>query len=72
MLKMARDRLSTYQRSVKAGEEKALNTTEDGQCRIIIESSAESGVNSVSTYKEMNKLAEMITGRIIQQYAGRV
>ena len=72
MLKMARDRLSKYQRSVKAGEEEALNTTEDGQCRIIIESSAESGVNSVSTYKEMNKLAEMITGRIIQQYAGRV
>ena len=72
MLKMARDRLSTYQRSVKAGEEKALNAAEDDQCRIVIESSAESGVNSVSTYKEMNKLAEMITGRIIQQYAGRV
>ena len=68
MLKMARDRLSEYKRNIKAVEETSLNTAEDDQCRIILKSSAESGMNSVSTYKEMNKLAEMITERTIQQY----
>ena len=72
MLKMARDRLSEYKRNIKAVEETSLNTAEDDQCRIILKSSTESGMNSVSTYKEMNKLAEMITERTIQQYVGRV
>ena len=71
MLKMARDRLSEYKRNIKAVEETSLNTAEDDQCRIILKSSTESGMNSVSTYKEMNKLAEMITERTIQQYVGR-
>ena len=77
MLKMARDRLSKYQRKMKKGDDSSSSGTtddlEDEQCRIIMDTmkAADGAANNVGTYKEMNKLAEMTMERILTQYSGK-
>ena len=70
MLKMARDRLSKYQRQLKKGEDVSnTDDIEDKQCQVIMESMKRgSNTNNTSTYKEMNKLAEMTMEKIKNQY----
>jgi acyl-CoA oxidase len=70
MLKMARDRLSKYQRQSKKGEDvSSTDDIEDKQCQVIMESMKRgSNTNNTSTYKEMNKLAEMTMENIKNQY----
>ena len=62
--------LSSDTRKLKKGEDVSnTDDIEDKQCQVIMECmKSDSNTNNTSTYKEMNKLAEMTMEKIKNQY----